>query len=80
MKACSIIQFQDWAFLSGPEVVKDHVLGENDIMFDGMDGYIVDAHVEVGLFHAVPVFFHQAEGSFDPSAKRFEFLIDGIVR
>ena len=42
-KACSIIQFQDWAFLSGPEVVKNNVLGEDDFMFDGMDGYIVDA-------------------------------------
>ena len=33
--------------------VKDHVLGENDIMFDGMDGYIVDAHVEVCLFQLI---------------------------
>jgi hypothetical protein len=30
-KACSIIQFQDRAFLSGREVVKNNVLGENDI-------------------------------------------------
>lgn len=49
-------------------------------MFEGMDGHIVNSLVEVGLFHAVPVFFHQAEGSFDHGAERFEFLIDGAVR
>ena len=49
-------------------------------LFEGMDGHIVNSLVEVGLFHAVPVFFHQAEGSFDHGAERFEFLIDGAVR
>jgi hypothetical protein len=45
-----------------------------------MDGHVVNALVKVGLFHAVPVFFHQTEGSFDPGAERFQFLIDGVVR
>jgi len=49
-------------------------------MFNDMDGHIVNTFVEIGLFHTVPVFFHQTEGSFDPGAKRFQFLIDGVVR
>ena len=49
-------------------------------MFNSMDGHIVNALVKVGLFHAVPVFFRQTEGSFDPGAERFQFLIDGAVR
>ena len=49
-------------------------------MFNGMDGHIINALVKVGLFHAVPVFFHQTEGSFDPGAEGFQFLIDGAVR
>ena len=49
-------------------------------MFNGMDGHVVNALVKVGLFHAVPVFFYQAEGSFDTSAERFQFLINGVVR
>ena len=44
-------------------------------MFNGMDGHIVNAFIKVGLFHAVPVFFHQTKGSFDPGAERFKFLI-----
>ena len=79
-KACSIIQFQDRAFLPGREVIKDNVLGEDDIMFNGMNGHVVNALVKVCLFHAVPVFFYQAEGSLDPGAKRLQFLIDGVVR
>lgn len=49
-------------------------------MFNGMDGHVVKAFVEVGLFHAVPVFFDQTEGSFNSGAKGFQFLIDGVVR
>ena len=49
-------------------------------MFNGMDGHVVNAPVKVGLFHALPVFFHQTESSFDPGAERFQFLIDGVVR
>ena len=64
-------------------------------MFNGMDGHVVNALVKVDLFHAVSVFFHQIEGSFDPGAERskassregltpinarIQFLIDGVVR
>jgi len=49
-------------------------------MFNGMDGHVINAPVKVGLLHAVPVFFHQAEGSFDSGAERFQFLIDGAMR
>jgi hypothetical protein len=49
-------------------------------MFNGMDGHVVNAPVKVGLFHSVSVLFHQTEGSFDPGAERFQFLIDGVVR
>jgi len=49
-------------------------------MFNGMDGYVVNASIKVGLFHAVPVLFHYAEGAFDSSAERFQFLVDGVVR
>jgi hypothetical protein len=45
-----------------------------------MDGHVVNALVKVGLFHAVPVFFHRTEGSFDPGTEGFQFLIDGAVR
>lgn len=34
-------------------------------MFNGMDCHVVKAFVEVGLSHAVPVFFDQTEGSFN---------------
>jgi hypothetical protein len=44
-------------------------------MFDSMD-----APVKVSLFlHAVPVPFHQTEGSFDSGAERLQFLIDDVV-
>jgi hypothetical protein len=49
-------------------------------MFNGMDGYVVDPFVEIGLFHAVSIFLYQAEGSFNPGSERFQFLIDGAVR
>jgi hypothetical protein len=48
-------------------------------MFNGMDGHIVNALVKVVLFHAVPVFFYQTEGSLDPGTERIQFLIDGVV-
>ena len=78
--ACSIIQFQDRAFLAGHDVVKNDVLGEDDVMFDRMDGYVVNASIEVGLFHAVSVFLYQAEGSFNAGSERFQFSVDGAVR
>ena len=43
-------------------------------MFSGMDGRVVNALVKVGLFHAVSVFFHQTESSFDSGAERVQFL------
>lgn len=49
-------------------------------MFDSMNGHIVNTFVEIGLFDAVSVFFHQAKGSFDAGSERLQFLIDGAVR
>jgi hypothetical protein len=80
IQAFSIIQFQDRAFLSGREVGENNVLGEDDVMFNGMDGHVVNALVKAGLFQALSGFFHQPEGCFDPGAERFQFLIDGVVR
>jgi hypothetical protein len=74
-EACSIIQFQDRAFLPGREVVKNNVLSEDDIMFNDMNGHVVNALVKVGLFHSIPFFFHQTEGSFDSGAERFQSLL-----
>jgi len=49
-------------------------------MFDSMNGYIVNTFVIICLFHAISVFFHQAEGSFNAGSERLQFFVDGAVR
>jgi hypothetical protein len=49
-------------FIGSFAIVKNNVLGEDDIMFNSMDGHVVNALVKVGLFHAASVIFHQTEG------------------
>jgi len=48
-------------------------------MFNSMDRYIVNSLVKVCLLHAIPVLFHQTEGSFNSSAEGFHFLINETV-
>lgn len=44
-------------------------------MFDDMHEDIIDAHICVGVFHSVAIFFNEAIVSFNGGSKRFKFLI-----
>ena len=69
IRACSTIEIQHGADFTSFDVTKDNVLGEDNIMFNGMDGNMINAFVKVAYFHTVSVFFYETESSFDSCSK-----------
>jgi len=66
--------------LPGFDVIEDNVLSENDVMFYGMNGNVIDTLIAIAHFHAVSVFLYDSKGSFNPRPERFKLLVDDVVR
>ena len=58
------------------DIIADDVLGEDDIMFNAVDGNIFNTFITIGHFHTISVFLNESESSFNSRSERFELLID----
>lgn len=54
---------------------EDDILGQCDIVFYDMDENVIKAHIGIGIYHSITIFFDQAVIPFDGRSKGFKLLI-----
>ena len=78
IRVCSIFQIYHGADFAGFEVIKNDVVGQDDVMLDDMDCDMVEAFIEIGAFHAVSILFDKAKSSFDSSSERLHSFVEEL--